>query len=483
MTNIHRLVKLDYLKLAPILALAFYIAFIPHQNYPYPVHLDEWQDLANFQALIRAGSITFPDPYLGGAVPRYPNVEVGFHVLWSVFHQLSGIPWLVIFRYFPGVVFMMTVLSVYTLAQREGFGWEAALFTCLIPTTVGILGPAFMVPVAMGLLFIPLSLFIAFNFRSWWSYVVLFISMCLLLAMHAATAVGLVIILAPYILLNLKGNFKHSLGITLAVAIPFLGLFPWIFSMLLPTAKSLLSPTFLNPAVDIPRVIQSYGYLPILFCLLGTFVLAIRGGKKSYALILGLLALLVMLATLFTFHYGVPIMYERGLIYMMLMMSIVAGAGLAWVKNIRLPLGLMARLKAPPIMRNVGHVLCLILIGLTLYIAIPARQNTPYYHMIDGEDYEVFMWIKENVDSSYGKAILDPWKATAFTALTGKNVYSRIGVAPSPSDIEAYDFLRSGCTDTPFLRENGISIVYTRESCNNPDLTEVRKYIYLLKED
>jgi len=28
----------------------------------------------------------------------------------------------------------------------------------------------------------------------------------------------------------------------------------------------------------------------------------------------------------------------------------------------------------------------------------------------------------------------------------------------------------------------GILIVYTRESCNNPDLMEIRKNIYLLKE-
>lgn len=480
--NVRRLAKSDYLKLLPIMVLAFYIAFIPHQNYPYPVHLDEWNNLTYFEAVIKSGNITFPDPWLGGTVPRYPNLEVGFHVLWGVFHKLSGIPWFVIFRYFPGVICMMTVLSVYTLARREGFGWEAAFLTCLIPTTVGILGPAFMVPVAMGLLFIPLSLFIAFNFRRWWSYVVLCIFVVFLLSIHAATAVGLAIVLAPYILLNLKSNFRHSLGITLAVVLPFLATFPWIFEVLLPTAKSLSIPQPLNPFVDLPRIIDTYGYLPILFCLLGTFVLAIRGGKKSYALILGLLALLLMLASFFIFHRGVEIMYYRGLMYMMLVMSIVAGAGLAWVKNIRLPLGLMARLKAPPIMRNVGYVLCTILIGLTLYVAIPARQNTPYYHMIDGEDYEVFMWIKENVDSSYSKAILDPWKATAFTAITGKNVYSRIGEAPSPSDIEAYDFLDNGCTDTSFLRENGISLVYTRESCGNPDLVRVREYVYLLEK-
>jgi len=64
--NLYALAKSDYLKLLPILVLAFYIAFIPHQNYPYPVHIDEWIDLAYFQALIKAANITFPNPWYGG---------------------------------------------------------------------------------------------------------------------------------------------------------------------------------------------------------------------------------------------------------------------------------------------------------------------------------------------------------------------------------------------------------------------------------
>ena len=484
MSDVHRIPKSDYLMLLPILALAFYIAFIPHYNYPYPVHIDEWIHLTLSKALMSAGSVTFPGSSL---------LEAGFHLFWGVFQSISGISWLDIFRYFPGIIFIITVLSVYILAQRQGFGWEAALFTCLIPTTVGILGPAFMVPVAMGLLFIPLSLFLAFNFRSAWSYLLIFIFTCFLLSIHAATAVGLVIILVPYILLNLKGNFKHSLGITLALAIPFLVPFPWIFSMLLPTAKSLFTPHPLPEYVQIPRVIETYGYLPILLCLLGTFLLAIRGGKKSYGLILGLLALLVMLVIHYTFDYGVVIMYFRGLMYMMLLISIVAGAGLMAVKNLRLPARLSTRLRAPLITQNIGKFLCLALIGLTLAIAIPNRQDTPYYHTIDRQDYQAFVWIKENVDDEHKKGILDPWKATAFIAIAEKNAYTRIHESPKPIDDEAYNFLRGGCTDTTFLRKNGISIVYTRVyewgqnrnieySSDNPDLTEVRNNIYLLKE-
>lgn len=480
--NAHGIPKSAYLML-PIMALAFYIAFIPHQGYPYLVHIDEWVHLAYSKAILQAGSTTVIEPFFGESTRGLSsNLEAGFHLFWGVFHQISGISWLAIFKYFPGIVFMFTVLSVYVLAQRQGFGWEAALLACLIPTTIGILGPGFLVPVAIGLLFIPLALFLAFNFRSGWAYFALFVFTSLLLSMHAPSAIGVVIVLTPYILLNLKGNFKHSLGITLAVIVPFLVPFPWIFGMLLPTAKGLLTPQPLPTYVDFPQVIRTYGYIPILLCLLGTFLLMVRGGKKNYSLILGLLALLVMLVTFFTFHYGVSIMYERGLMYMMLMVGIVAGAGLAGVKNLSLPARLTAQLRVPVITQNVGKFLCLILVGLALAIGIPDRQDTAYYHMIDEEDYQAFVWIKENVDKDYEKAILDPWKATAFTAITERNIYTRIHDFPKPIDEEASEFLGEGSSDTAFLRENGISIIYTREKVRNPDLVEVRKDIYLLNK-
>jgi len=466
--NTWRVAKSDYLKLVPILALAFYIAFIPHQHYPYPVHIDEWVHLVNSKALMSAGSVD-------------SSLEAGFHLFWGIFQGISGISWLTIFRYFPSVIFLITVLSVYVMARREGFGWEAALFTCLIPTTVGIMGPAFMVPVAMGLLFIPLSLFLVFNFRTWWSYVVLFIFTCLLLSIHPPTAVGLVIILIPYILLNLKGNFKHSLAIILVMAIAFLAPFPWIFELLLPTARSLFNPQPIPTWIDIPRIIQDYGYIPIGFCLIGVFLLVIRGGKKNYGLISGLLALLAMLVTAFTFHYGYHIMYTRGLMYAMLMLGIIAGAGLMGVRTISLPSKLTIWLR-PFLSKNIGNILCLALIGMTLAIYIPDRQEIPYYHMIDVEDYQTFVWIRDNVNDNYEKAILDPWKATAFTAITQKYIYTRIHAYPKPSDIEAYEFLEDGCIDTAFLRENEISIVYIRGKCNNPDLKRVRENVYLLPE-
>jgi hypothetical protein len=465
------------------MALAFYIAFIPHQSYPYPLHVDEWLHWANSEAILKAGSTTFNDPFFGGsATGLASNLEAGFHLFWGIFHQISGISWLTIFRYFPSVILAMTALSVYVMVKRQGFGWEAALFVSLIPTTVGILGPSFLVPVSMGLLFVSLSLFIAFNFSSIWSYAVLFVFTCFLLIIHAPSAICLVIILIPYILLNLRGNFKHSLGLVIALAVPFPAPFPWIFDMLLPTAQKLLTPQALPEYVDFPRLIKAYGYLPIGLCLLGTLALSLKGDRKNYGLVLGLLVLLAMLVTFFTWHYGISIMYERGLMFMMLMVGIVAGAGLMTVKNLRLPEWLTSKIGATAILRYSGWFLCLVLIGVTLFLSIPDRQDIPYYHMINEEDYQAFVWIKENLGAEYDRAILDPWKATAFTAITGKKVYTRIHSYPKPSDNAATKFLEEGCRSTDFLREEGISVIYTEQTCQNPDLTEVRENVYLLKK-
>jgi len=394
LNNSHKIFNRDDLILLPILGLAFYIAFIPHQNYPYPVHIDEWVHMANSEALLRAGSTTFDLPFTGReTLGLSNNLEVGFQLFWGIFQRISGISWISIIRYFPGIVLMITTLSVYILGRRQGFGWEAAFFASLIPTTVGIMGPAFLVPVSMGLLFTPLALFLAFNFKTVWSYIVIFIFTCFLLTIHAPSAISMVIVLLPFILFNLKGNFKHSVGITLAVAIPFLAPFPWIFDLLLPTAQRLLIPQSPTEYVQLPLVIMTYGYLPIAIAILGIFFLALKGEGKNYSLIFGLLALLVMLVIFFTFHYGIPIMYERGLLFMMLMLSIAAGAGLMGVKNLKIPEKLRERLKLPQFTRHAGYLLCAVLVGVTLTMVIPERQEEPYYHMIEDEDYKAFMFI------------------------------------------------------------------------------------------
>ncbi len=483
--NLHRYEKLAPLALVPVLALAYYVAYIPHLTYPYPVHIDEWVHLAFSRAMLEAGSTSFTDPFLGQSAvgAGSPHLEAGFHLFWGVFQRVSGLSWMAIYRYFPGIIFVLTVASVYVLGRRKGFGWEAAFFTALIPTTVGILGPGFLVPLATGLFFTPLALFLAFYLRSPLAWITLFIFMSLLLVMHAPSAVFIALIIGPYALLNLKGDFRRALGLGLALLVPFLLPFPWIFDLLLPTAKSVLVPHPLTPYVDFPRVLREYGYLPATFCLVGTAVLFLKGGRENTALVLGLLGVLLVLVARYTFNYGIHILYARGLMFMMMMVAVVGGAGLATFRKLDAPFLSSFREGKPVLARATGVLLLLAVSAATLAVALPQRLNTPYYHMIDHQEYQDFVWMRDNLGGSYRKAILDPWKATAFTAITGKFAYTRIHMAPTPVDQKAYAFLDSGCEDTGFLRQNGISIIYNRSGCRNPDLVEVKENIYLLKEE
>ncbi len=93
--------------------------------------------------------------------------------------------------------------------------------------------------------------------------------------------------------------------------------------------------------------------------------------------------------------------------------------------------------------------------------------------MIEWENYEPFVWIEESVDNTYNKVILNPWKETTFGDITEKYVYTMI--AEHFSGKEACNFLQSGCKDDAFLKESSISIVFTREECQNHDLVKVRR--------
>ncbi|OGO20912.1 MAG: hypothetical protein A2144_04445 [Chloroflexi bacterium RBG_16_50_9] len=481
--NVYQTLKSDYSKLLPIMGLAFYIAFMPHQSSPLPVHIDEWFHWALANEVMSKASVSgLNEPFFGGAPVWNQLFELGFSVFFGVFQKISGLPWLLMIRYFPGIIFMITVLSAYVLARRQGFGWQAALFAALVPTTVGVLGPGFLVPVGMGLLFIPLSIFLVFNFKTTGAYVTLAVFVLFLASMHAATAIGIAIIVAPFLLLDLRKDLKHSLLTVLVFTVPLLAAFPWVFALFLEQARAVLNPVQVTWYVDIPRLIKNMGYPLLALFLLGIFVMALRGGKRNFGLILGCLALFAVLSIFFTLHYGIPSIYERGLVYAMLVAGIVAGAGLSAVQDIRLPTALYARQKTPVVIRSVGPILCLAAIGLTLATSIPLRQQTPYYHMITPADYEAFVWIRDNVAGDYDRAILDPWKTTAFTAVTGKKVFARTHTYPTPKDALAYEFLRGGGANTTLMRENGISIVYNEVKSSNPDLVEVRKNVYLLRE-
>jgi hypothetical protein len=473
---------LKTLLLLLILLLAGFMAFIPHIAYAYPLHVDEWTHLTYTKTISQTGAVTFPDPFTGEgtSAPGIDNVWVGYHVLLAVFQEVTGIDWLLLFRFGPSIVFMLTVLCVYLFANKQGYGLEAAFFTCLIPTTGGLLGLAFMVPMALGLLFIPLSLYIAFHVKSWSSYLLLFVITCFLWVMHPTMAAIQGIVLLPFILITLKGSSGRGLGLLMALLLPVLIALPITINRILPMAGQLLSPkeVFPPPYMDMPAALQIYGFIPLVFCFIGIMYLLKKGGRNNYALLFAIMLLLVVMLAFARFQVGTDTIFVRGITATLLLIGILAGAGLYWLRTQVASARLLDKYK-PSFTTYSSGSLCTLSVAVILAIAIPARFNVPYYHMIDSEDYRAFIWIRDNIGPEYETALVDPWKATAFVAITENNVPRRIWESQGPADDIIYEVLSQGCPDTNLFRDNRLSFVYSRLPINNHDLINVRHNVYI----
>ncbi len=355
---------------------------------------------------------------------------------------------------------------------------EAAFFTCLIPTTGGLLGPAFMVPMALGLLFIPLSLFMAYNVRSPASYLIIFLFTCFLLMSHATTAVILSILLLPYIILHFKSERARSLGILASVAFPFVLATPLIINIITSRAGQLFTQQFIPSYVEVPALLWKYGLLPLAVSLIGTIFLIWKGGRKNLSLILGLVILVAVLLVYIRLHYGLEEIYERGLTTVLLLLSVLAGAGFFFLRTLKLPAGFRSRFQFAG-SQNARIFGCSVIVAAALIIAIPTRMNAVFYHIIDDHDYQSFTWIKDNSGTGYRSAVVDPWKATAFTAVTGTNIAHRIWFQPELGDEAIVHFLETGCTNEAFMKDNKLSFVYSSLPCNNNELIKVRDRVFL----
>lgn len=477
-----RVIKIETLILFLIICLGVFISLIPRMDYAYPVHLDEWFGMACANQILNQDSaFNLLSPFNGSPADFFQSAEFGFHLLIGLFHEISGIDWLIIFRFLPSLIFVFTIISAYLMGKKLGFGLEAAAFISILPTSVGVLGPAFLVPVAAGILFIPLSLFVMFGIEGFSRNVLLFLFITYLLSSHAYTAVAVWIMILPYLVLTIKDNRKSSILTFLAITLPFLVAVPFAIDLIRHMLEAFFGRSELSPFIQYPFIVQSLGYILIGACLLGTLYISVHREKRSFSFLLGFLILAVILFVYRVIGFGIDGLYERGILFTMVAGSIVAGAGAAAIRKIKIPEGIFSKIKNPAVVRYTGLVAGVILVIAAAATTIPVRLETKYYHMIDAEDYRAFTWIRENIGDEMDRAVCNPWKGTAFTAVTGKKVYTRIVMAAFQREKEVYDFLWTGSSDTSFLRRIKISLLYTREEVNNPDLKQVADYVYMLE--
>ncbi|MCJ7509558.1 MAG: hypothetical protein MUP14_01535, partial [Dehalococcoidia bacterium] len=490
----------ELLALGLIMGLAFYIGMIPRLDYGYPLHSDEWTHFDEARAIVTTGTIPSYDPVTGearadpitGEVRGSTHEEVGYHLFLAEFQLLTGLPWLTIFRFLPSSVFALTALCAYIFGKRGGFGLEAALLVCLVPTTVRFLGPAFAVPVALGLLFVPLVLFlVSYLWASRGLPLLLLPLLSFLFITHAPTAlfVSLLIVVHGLFQTVRSPSTERSvrqrplaqmaavLGAIALASLLFLVHNPWIVD----TAATETSVP--DSLLTIPGgIISRLGYIPYGLFVLGLGALAISRRRTDRALLVATLLAALFVFLYYCFGVGNWVLYSRGILYLSILVLLVAGLATSRIRR-WLATALRPRWAGGAAFIATG----LVAVGLLLPsfgLALQSRYDEDYYRRIDDDQYEDFVWVRDNLCPGYERALLDPKFGTPFAAITGRQVYATIPLTVypvrPPAVDEARQVLREGVPDAAWLREHGLSIVYSTRALSNAELVQVHDGVYVL---
>ena len=489
------------LALGMIMGFAFYTSLIPRLDYSYPLHTDEWTHFAEARTIATEGTIPFFDPVTGEdrADPvteetrSSPHFEVGYHLFLAEFQLLTGLPWLDMFRYLPSAVFALAALSAYIFGNRRGFGLEAALFASLVPTTVRFLGPALAVPVALGLFFVPLVLFLVSNY--WASKglpLVLLVLLSFLFIAHVPTAVFAGLIIAVYGVFQTlrraltrrpvrRRALAHLATVLAAVALsslPLLAYNNWLVGAAV--AEPLPQELLVAPGGIIPRL----GYVPYALFVLGLVLLARSGRRTDRALLVTTVLVAAYAFLHYQFGVGNAALYSRSILYLSLLLLLIAGLATSDVRR-WLAKVLSLRWAGGASFAAAGLVLVAVMLP-SLGLSLESRYEEQYYHRIGDTQYEDFVWMRDHLCTGYERALTEPQFGRAFAAITGRHVYAAIPTTAAPvrpAEVdEAKLVLRDGVPDADWLRERGVSIVYTTRRVENPELVRVHDRVYVLPE-
>jgi len=481
-----------------ILALAFYMALWPRLDYPFPLHVDEWMHLGYTKSLLNAGHVNFPDPYYGGQFVREGHPETGYYLWLGTLLLSTGAHWLFLARLMPALVLGIIAFVAYAWGRKRGFGLEAALFVTFIHTTIRFLGPAFLVPVTLGLAFFPICLILLDKLEQGWRPLVLvMLSLAALFITHGTTAVALGFVLVIYLVLYLtfsKSPRRQKLpALSCLLLIPVSGLviYWWNPSFVTKQIEDIISAEHI-PLPPIPSPLPQLGYIMLAFVVIGAGFLIARGGWRNYALIIPT-AILLFFVQFYRrwFNVGPDILYERGWLYVMLLMALIAGYGLSQLRQ--LSLGFFKRWRW-------GMPLVYLLLAVVVVFSLVLRMNgyaaerygynnkDAYYRIVDAPTYHDFVWIGEELPQ-YSKAVLNPYVAWTFVPISGKNAYTTKALPWGLKEAtEIRNFMAAGGRDTSWLVERNLDLIYvdthyTQYHLQNPDLVEVRNKIYILRKE
>lgn len=457
--------KLNLIKTKIFLIIILILLFInTYNSYIFPLHVDEWFHIAVAKEIVSNNffPITF-DPF-DGSWSIIVQQELAWHYLLALIAVFD--PSIFVWKVVPIVMAVLAVLSTFVFARRWGdkAGLVAAFLVALLPSNVTIGGFAFMVPINLFLIVAPLALLFAFDkdLTELKNKVILFILTLFLFLAHPPSAVILFGMLFVYALFCFKEDKQKSI-IILGILF-FAGLISspiYLQRLLIKGIEGVNFPFW----VYLGEIAIVFGYIQSIIFVIAAYFIFKDEKKEERTLIISILFLVFVIAFFNQTGTSFILPSQRAFLPAFLLMSIIMAVYLSKIENKKI----------------LGAIL-----GIVLLTSVYAQINTPFYHVIEKEDYEAFLLIKENSNPN-DIVLLNPATARALTPIAERRVYTVLPFGPDENILAknklAQKFLDTKCIDTTFLITNNISIIYAPNGCNNSNLKYVDKNVYIFQKN
>lgn len=404
--------------IAFVLFLAFSMAMLPKSEYAYPLHVDEWLHYDLAWQLEHNGKVVGES-----------QVEGGFHALLAGLRTVTGLDWLTLFRWLPPTFFTITVFLCYLVGRRYGCGLESATLATLMPTTIRLLGPAFLVPVAIGLLAFPLLLLLLHHERFGWRHAILAALVLLFTgATHPTSAIllaAVVVVHAIVVTSLLQGTPLRKRALTgaqylSAAAIPALLMAVLRWEEMVRVAATLVragTPTLLPFTTE---AASKFGMLPTLLFFPGAFFLVLRTAWQGIALAASALLLLIVILVYHELLIGYQSLADRAWFHLLVIVAVVGGYG---VHHLGRTLFVLVSRFWKRAARPVGVALASGLLAACVVGAVRSHQREYYYQMMTDATMADFQWIAQYLQPEKRLAVTRVDVAFAYPPLTGGKVF------------------------------------------------------------
>lgn len=431
-------------------------------DFPFPVHVDEHNHLAQQYAISRQGTIDIDDPYTGEPPPSPLfsisgfRQERGFDLALVQAHQLTGLEPTAQARFLPALQATLLAALVYaTLAPTRG-AWVSALFVAAIPTTVHFLGPGFLVPSAFTLSWVATALHVSLRAKGGRRLAALALLETGAFFLHLV--MGTLVLATAALATTFRKDPPRDRLVLLAVC--FLPLV-WIGPVVAQQVADAVS--FENSLSFQPGILYKAG-VPLLVAALAGLVLAFAPQRDDTAplRVFGVLALAITasLAWSIAADHHSDATYTRLVPTWFLCVGALAGWAVGWLSD-----RVAAWTRQDWARLATAAVLALVLLAP----AVKFHLGTPYYRVFDDGTWQDGRILGASNATGQDVFLADPWRAPIYNGLSGALPYTVLNPGSPPAKASDWSYyLDSGGANAAWLHERAITYVIAPVAPNAP---------------